>query len=69
MSVNDLVYKMAQRARALADSSILQLRMDYTGESTPSACRSNSLGMTRGQMVEAVLCEEFCEEFSRNIEE
>jgi len=65
MSINDLIAKIASRASELANQKMDLLRLSYPEyvEGGLWEAKKITLGMTRGQLVEAVLLEEFCEEF------
>ena len=72
MTFNELVGKIAQRASYLSDLKKDQLRMCHpdvteTAGELIKLCKMQKL--TRGQIIEAVLVEEFSEEFDREIEE
>ena len=70
-SVNGLIGQMSQRASELADMKIDDLRASYP-ESTDTRselvriCREERL--SRGQMIEAILIEEFSLEFDQELE-
>jgi len=70
VTINDLVGKIATRARELADQKIDSLRAAYP-EDTQTRSELVRLvkeqGLTRGQLIEAILVEEFMEEFDREI--
>jgi hypothetical protein len=60
--VQNLMWKMALRARELADMKLNDLRMLYpeTTDTEMELVRyCKMMGYTRGQIIEAVLCEEF----------
>jgi hypothetical protein len=67
---NSLVYAIAERAKELGDSTMYELRLCLAeGDSmTRSSVYRELRGMTRGQLIEDVLLEEFVEEFTRSIE-
>ena len=72
MNVNDLVYKIAERAKKLSNLTLFALRLEHAEGiyfPTQGAARRATLGMTRGELIEAVLTDEFCEEFPREIKE
>jgi hypothetical protein len=71
VSINDLVGKMAQRASQLADEPINMLRRGYpetteTDTQLVRFCKESRL--SRGNMIEAILVEEFSLEFDQEIE-
>lgn len=66
---NDVAYAIAKRAAELADDSMVGLRMTWAGHLSLHANKRATRGMTRGQLIEAVLCEEFVEEYPRELEE
>jgi len=64
MNVNDLIAKVAERARYLADSKLDFLRLTHPGaEETLGRTRIVTRGFTRGELIEAILLEEFSQEF------
>ena len=72
MTTNDLIAKVATRAGELADLSIDALRSTYpTNTETRSElvriCKE--IGYSRGQMIIAILLEEFDEEYPKQIED
>jgi hypothetical protein len=70
MTVNDLIGKIAVRARELADWKLDALRAEYpeTTETRAELVRlCKERGLTRGQMIEAILVEEFTYEFDVEI--
>jgi hypothetical protein len=69
MNTNDIVYKVAAEARKLGDESIDMLRRHYSGALTKSGSRRETLGMTRGELIEAILVEELVEEFPKEVED
>lgn len=69
-NVNDLVYAVAARAKALADMPIPALRMACAENSnTMHEAKGETLGMSRGDMIEKVLLDEFIAEFPADIAE
>ena len=72
MTVNQLVGQVARRVAELADLKMGELRSDYP-EATETRgellqmCKQ--LRLTRGQMIEAIMIEEFCVEFDVDIPE
>jgi hypothetical protein len=69
--VNDVIYAVAKRARELANESMDELRLTLTSSAEGSlhAARQEFTGYTKGELIEAILTEEMCEEFPRNIGE
>lgn len=70
MTVNELVGKITVRVRELANQKMDQLRLEYpevtdTGAELVRLCKQQHL--TRGQLIEAILVEEFCLEFDAEI--
>lgn len=69
-TVNELVANISTRVRHLADEPIDSLRRAYP-ETTETAAELVKLckdqGLTRGQMIEAILVEEFVLEFDQYI--
>ena len=56
----DLVYKMAERAKILAEETLYLLRIqaaDYAD--TPSQAQQECKHMSRGQCIEKILTDEF----------
>jgi hypothetical protein len=71
VTYNELVEKVAKRAGELADSKLDALRMNYPGATDTAAelkRRVKEMGLTRGQIIHHILCEEFFVEFDRDIE-
>lgn len=68
-SVNDIVYAVAEKAKKLADEPIDQLRLAVASmdSTTLSAARRELAGQSRGELMEQILEEEFCEEFPREV--
>jgi hypothetical protein len=61
-AVEDLLYKLAKRAGELADKPMNELRAGYpaaTGTRAELVRHCKELGLTRGQLVEAILLDEF----------
>ena len=71
MTTNDLVYKIAERAKVLANQSIRDLRLYVGGanEDTVTAALRAAARQNRGDLIEEILCDEFCEEFPKEIAE
>lgn len=70
MTTNDVVYKLAERAKVLADSPYRALRRTAPNTADlPSQAEKENKHLTRGQLVEIILTEEFCEEFPKEIAE
>lgn len=67
---NDYLYLIAKRAKTLADMSMPQLR-DTNGYNcdNSSQAQEKSRGMTRGELVEQILLEEYDKEFPREFVE
>ena len=58
-----LTYNLAERAMKLADMPIKALRRCCAENSTNAhAAKRETLGMTRGQMIEKILVDEYIEE-------
>lgn len=70
-NVNDIVYAVAERARELAGEKMDDLRLILCNdpEGRIGNARSELTGYDRGKLIEAILIEEFIEEFPRNIEQ
>lgn len=68
MTVNNLIGRLATRAKQLADMSLPNLRYNYPDVEEASQVRSATRGLSRGQLVEAILVEEFSLEFDQEIE-
>jgi hypothetical protein len=69
-TVNDLVGRMAERAKYLADLSIDSLRSyhpDVVGTGSTYECRQVTAGLSRGDLIAVILIEEFTEEFDKEI--
>lgn len=68
---NDLAYAIAKRAKELANETMDELRLMLTtsAEGSIHAARQELAGHTRGELIEAILCDEFVEEFPRTIGE
>ena len=74
MTHNELVGKIAARAKELADMTADQLRMEHpdaANHETPNQHNANQVlkGKTRGTLIEEILDEEFCQEFDFDIQE
>jgi len=69
MNVNDLVYKMAARARILADQKMVELKLTVGTADGVRAAIAESIGRSRGDLIEEILLEEFVEEFPREVED
>ena len=71
MNVNDIVYKVAESARVLADEKINYLRRSAASQEahTEHAVWMETRHKTRGEMIEEILTDEFIEEFPKDIEE
>ena len=69
MSTNDLVYKIAKRARELADQSLPELRYAVGTTDTWAGAQRDSSHLKRGELIEDILTEEFIEEFPKEIQE
>jgi hypothetical protein len=69
-SYNDLVYAVAKRARELGDLKLPELRSEagYNCDTEAEALRVNA-HMKRGELIEYILTEEFCEECDRDFED
>jgi hypothetical protein len=70
MTVNDLIGNITIRARELADMKLDALRASYPeATDTPAELirHCKELGLTRGQLIEAILVEEFLLEFDVEI--
>lgn len=68
-NVNDVVYKIAARAKELSGMTIDYLRRSVASENahTEHAMWAEARGKSRGEMIEEILCEEFLEEFPKEI--
>ena len=65
---NDLVYAVASRTAELANKSMDDLRLAAGYDcDTPAEARKVNRHMSRGQLVEYILTEEFIEEFPPEI--
>jgi len=72
MTVNELVGKIGERVKYLANQKIDSLRSMYpeTTETRSQLARHvRDMGLTKGDMINAIILEEFSLEFDRNIEE
>jgi hypothetical protein len=69
-NVNDVIYAVAKRAGELSNMTMDELRLTagYNCDNMTQA-REAHRGMNRGELVELVLTEEFCEEFPKEIEQ
>lgn len=69
-SYNDLVYAVAKRARELGNEKMDELRISgaYNCDNDHQA-KEMYRGAKRGEIIEAILCEEFVEEFDKDFEE
>lgn len=70
-SVNGLICKIVERVRVLADQKIDHLRLSFpeptdTGSELIRLCKTEKL--SRGQIIEAILLEEFLQEFDTDID-
>lgn len=67
---NDLVYAVAKRARELGDLKMPELRESagYNCEDGAEARRVHA-HTGRGELIEYILTEEFCEEFDKDFED
>jgi hypothetical protein len=69
MDTNDIVYAVAKRARELANKPVLELRIAVAEAATSaSGAVKETRGQSRGELIEAILCEEFIKEFPDTIE-
>lgn len=68
-TINDLIAKIAERAKELADFSMIQLRMTHPENVQHSDWRHVTQGMTRGEIIEVILIDEFSLEFDIELEE
>jgi hypothetical protein len=69
-SLNGLLNSVILRAKQLADEPIDSLRSQYpeTTETRAELIRHcREMGLTRGQLIEAILVEEFIEENDREV--
>lgn len=64
---NALIAAVALRAKELTDKKMDELRDIFGEDESRSARRDQCLGMTKGDLVEAILLDEFCEEFDYDI--
>lgn len=65
---NDLVYTIAKRVRELADKKMTELRsINGYGCSTEQEAQQKDRGMTRGEVIEAIIIDEFCQESPRTL--
>ena len=62
---NDLVYAMARRAKELSDMTMLTLHMEVGTCDTKFGRAQELLGLSKGELVERSLTEEFVEEFDK----
>lgn len=70
MNTNDVLYKIAARAKTLGNMTMDQLRlMGGYGCETANQSREMHKGKTRGDLIEFNLVEEFHEEFPKDIQE
>lgn len=71
LTYNNLIGAIATRVKELANQSIDLLRRSYpetteTDTELVKLCKDQRL--TRGDIIEAIIVEEFCLEFDKNIE-
>lgn len=69
MNTNDLVYKVAERARELANEPINMLRLAVGTSDFRTAAIKESKHLSRGELIEEILTEEFIEKFPKEIED
>ena len=68
MNTNDLVYKVAARAKDLANQKMPELRYANGTADTWSGAQREGAHKSRGELVEEILLEEFLEEYPKEIE-
>lgn len=59
---NNVIYAVSYRARLLVDMKMEDLRDILGTDDTPHGRRQELIGMTKGQMIEAILTQEFADE-------
>jgi hypothetical protein len=59
MNANDLLYAIAKRARDLCDKPVSYARLCYGTADTITGAIEESKGMSKGEVIEAVLIDEF----------
>jgi hypothetical protein len=69
MNTNDLVYKIAERAKYLGNASMLLLRTTAGSGDTASQSNRELKHLSRGELIEMILTEEFTEEYPKEIED
>ena len=68
MTTNDLVYKISERAKALVNQPIDELRLHLGTANFKTPAIAEHRYSNRGELVEMILCDEFLEEFPRDTE-
>lgn len=69
-NANQLVELLAERVKKLADESLIMLRLEHSGSETRGGANRETRGMSRGELIEAILLDDYCEEISpRRLEE
>jgi hypothetical protein len=70
-NVNDVVYKIARRAKELTGMSLDALRREVAPQeaTTDHAVWKETRGKSRGVLIEEILTEEFTEEYPRDLME
>lgn len=70
LNENDLLYLIAKRARGLGDMTMSSLRSTNGYDcSSDWEAQQKSKGMSRGELIETILSEEFHKEFPRDFSE
>lgn len=70
MTTNDLVFKIAERAKILANKPINDLRAHLpSNQITRAGVVAEYRHLSRGDLVEEILIDEFIEEFPKEIAE
>jgi hypothetical protein len=69
LNTNDLVYKIAARAKDLANQKMPELRYANGTTDTFSGAQRECAHQSRGELIEEILLEEFLEEYPKEIEE
>jgi len=67
MNFNDLVFNVSKRAKELADKPINELRLAVGTADTLQGAIQETKHMSRGELIESILTEEFCQEFPVDI--
>jgi len=69
VTTNDLVYKIAERTKELANKPIDELRLNLGTADFKTPAIAERRYSNRGELIEEILCNEFLEEFPKSIED